>query len=88
MTLAVRTRLVRIGNSQGVRIPKPLLEQAGISDQVELEVQGSQIAIRPARQRRVGWREQLALMATTGDDRLLDGDQLAASTWDEEEWEW
>lgn len=47
MTLAMQTRIVRIGNSQGIRIPKPLLEQAGIGDRVEVEVQDGQIAIRP-----------------------------------------
>ncbi|WP_343424800.1 AbrB/MazE/SpoVT family DNA-binding domain-containing protein [Candidatus Amarolinea dominans] len=49
MTVAIQTRIVRIGNSQGIRIPKPLLEQAGIGDSVELEVHDGQISIRPAR---------------------------------------
>ena len=53
MTLAVQARIVRIGNSQGIRIPKPLLEQAGISEQVELEVHDGQISIRPARRARI-----------------------------------
>ena len=88
MTLAVQTRIVRIGNSQGIRIPKPLLEQAGISEQVELEVHDGQISIRPARRACAGWEERFVVMATMGDDRLLDGAQLAATGWDEEEWEW
>jgi len=37
MGTAIRTRIVRIGNSQGIRIPKPLLEQSGISEEVEEE---------------------------------------------------
>jgi antitoxin MazE len=88
MGIAVRTRIVRIGNSQGIRIPKPLLEQAGIADRVELEVQDGQIAIRPARNARAGWAERFAAMAAAGDDRLPDGAQLAATAWDAEEWEW
>ena len=88
MAIAVHTRIVRIGNSQGVRIPKPLLEQAGIGDRVELEVQDGQISIRPARRARAGWAEQYAAMAVAGDDRLLDGAQPAATAWDAEEWEW
>ena len=88
MALATQTRIVRIGNSQGVRIPKPLLEQAGIEDRVELEVQDGQISIRPARHVRAGWEERFASMATSGDDRLVDGDQPAATAWDREEWEW
>lgn len=88
MTTALQTRIVRIGNSQGVRIPKPLLEQAGIGDRVELEVHEGQISIRPARRARAGWEEHFAAMANAGDDRLLDGTQLAATAWDKEEWEW
>lgn len=85
--VAVRARVIRIGNSQGVRIPKPLLRQAGIDDHVELEVLEGQIAIRPARTVRAGWGEQFEAMAAAGDDRLLDGD-AGGTGWDAEEWEW
>jgi antitoxin MazE len=88
MTVAVQTRIVRIGNSQGVRIPKPLLKQAGISDRVELQVQDGHLTIHPLRQARAGWAARFAMMAAEGDDRLLDGDQSAATAWDGEEWEW
>ncbi len=88
MTIALQTRIVRIGNSQGVRIPKPLLEQAGIGEQVELEVHDGQISIRPARRVRAGWQAQFAAMALSGDDRPLDGASPAATAWDAEEWEW
>jgi len=88
MGLAMQTRIVRIGNSQGIRIPKTLLEQAGIGDRVELEVQEGQIAIRPARRLREHWAQAFAAMAVAGDDQLLDGPQAAATVWDEEEWEW
>ena len=43
----MRAKLVKIGNSQGIRIPKPLLEQTGIMGDVELEVDNYQIIIRP-----------------------------------------
>jgi antitoxin MazE len=88
MPIALQTRIVRIGNSQGIRIPKPLLEQAGIRDRVELEVHDGQISIRPARTRRTGWEARFAAMASAGDDQLLDGGQPAATSWDLEEWEW
>jgi antitoxin MazE len=87
MENALRTRIVRIGNSQGIRIPKPLLEQAGISDRVDLVVRDGQISIRPARRAREGWEEQFARMSRAGDDRLLD-EPAAATVWDAEEWEW
>jgi antitoxin MazE len=85
--VAVRTRLIRIGNSQGVRIPKPLLRQAGIGDHVELEVSEGQISIRPARSVRAGWGEQFAGMRGAGDDALLD-EGAPGGHWDAEEWEW
>ena len=46
MGAAIRTRIVKIGNSQGVRIPKVLLEQSGIHAEVEIEVQGDHLTIR------------------------------------------
>jgi len=50
----MRARIVKIGNSQGIRIPKPLLEQTGIMDDVELEVEQNQIIIRPVSNPRHG----------------------------------
>jgi antitoxin MazE len=83
----MRARVVRIGNSKGVWIPKPLLEQSGIGDEVELEAEDGQIVIRAVRHPREGWDAAFADMARTGDDKLLD-DAPSSSTWDEEEWEW
>jgi antitoxin MazE len=87
MSTIVRTRIIKIGNSQGIRIPKLLLEQANFPEEVELEVQESQIVIRPSHAIRYQWEEQFKLMAERGDDLLLD-DVPTATTWDEEEWEW
>ena len=84
----MKARIVRIGNSQGVRIPKPLLERAGLGTEVELEVQGEQIVIRSAERPRRGWEAAFCGMAETGDDALLDAESVAPSSWDEEEWEW
>ncbi len=84
----VNTRIVKIGNSQGIRIPKVLLEQSGLGEHVGLEVQPGLIIIRAAEHPRQGWDEQFRLMAQQGDDQLLDGDIPNLSKWDEEEWEW
>jgi antitoxin MazE len=83
----MKSRIVRIGNSQGIRIPKPVLEQAGLSDEVEIDVRGNTLVIRPARRPREGWDAAFRDMAARGDDALLDRD-LSSSKWDEEEWEW
>ncbi len=44
MGTAIRTQIVKVGNSQGIRIPKPLLEQSGIHT-VEIEVHGDRITL-------------------------------------------
>ncbi|MCW5850496.1 MAG: AbrB/MazE/SpoVT family DNA-binding domain-containing protein [Anaerolineae bacterium] len=84
---SVETRIVKIGNSQGIRIPKWLLEQSGLGEKVILEVQGNQIVIRRAKHPREGWAEQAKMMAEQGEDELL-LPEYSLTTWDEEEWEW
>lgn len=84
----MRTRIVRIGNSQGVRIPKPLLDQSGLGEEVELEVEEGKITIRAASQVREDWDRAFRAMAEHGDDALLDPGAIGSATWDEEEWEW
>jgi len=86
----MRVRLVRLGNSKGVRIPKVFLQEAGLGegDELEIEVEGGQITLRPVKGTRAGWEEAFKVMAERGDDHLLDEDMGRMSTWDEEEWQW
>jgi antitoxin MazE len=84
----MKTRIVRIGNSQGVRIPKLLLEQAGLNGEVEIRAVADGLVIRPVRKPRAGWAEAFREMARRGDDALLDDPPPNLSRWDEEEWEW
>lgn len=87
MSASIRTRIVRIGNSQGICIPKTLLEQSGIHSDVEIEVQGDQLIIRAAAlQLRNGWDIAFSSMATQRDDILLD--EASTTDWDQAEWEW
>ena len=88
MPSAVKARIIKIGNSQGVRIPKLLLDQADLGEEVELELLGEQIVIRPAHRARHDWADQFRAMAARGDDKLLDDKAVISTTWDEEEWEW
>ena len=82
----MKTRIVRIGNSQGVRIPKPLIEQIGLEGDVEMMVRDRSLIITPLGRPRAGWGEAFREMATRGDDRLLD--EPRGTRWDEKEWEW
>lgn len=83
----MKARIVRIGNSQGIRIPKPLLEESGLTVEVELEARPDQIVIRSVRRPRADWAEAFQAMAAHGDDMLRDS-TAEASAWDQEEWEW
>lgn len=76
--MSVKTRIIKIGNSQGIRIPKVLLEQAGLGEEVELDVSNHQILIRAVGKPRQGWDEAFRAMAEAGDDRLLDEDLTVA----------
>jgi antitoxin MazE len=88
MDTLVKTRLVKIGNSHGIRIPKWLLEQVGLAGEVEVEAQPGQLVIRPAQSARQGWDAQFQAMAQAGDDRLLDEEPATSTAWEAEEWEW
>jgi antitoxin MazE len=84
----MKARIVAIGNSKGIRLPKPLLEEAGLSGIVEVTVEDSSLVIKPVNSVRAGWDKAFAKMAARGDDKLLDSDAPALTTWDEREWQW
>ncbi len=84
----MKTRIVRIGNSQGVRIPKPLLDQAGLGPDAEVVVEADAglLTIRAAKPPRHGWDEAFARMAEKGDDAPVDSE--APTRFEAEDWEW
>lgn len=82
----MKTRLVKIGNSHGVRIPKPLIDQIGLGGEIDLLVRKDALVLRARRRPRAGWAAAFAAMHRAGHDRLLD--ETTASRWDDEEWEW
>ncbi|MEP6732703.1 MAG: AbrB/MazE/SpoVT family DNA-binding domain-containing protein [bacterium] len=81
----MRARIVRIGNSQGVRLSKLLLEQAGLTDEVELTAKAGQIVIAAARVARAGWADAARRLHAVAEDQigLPDGTRF-----DDSEWEW
>lgn len=83
----MKTTLISIGNSRGVRIPKPFIEQCGLADEVVMDVQDGMILIHSPRSPRAGWDEAFKQMAAEGDDKLLNGESIE-TRWDAEEWAW
>jgi len=83
----MKAELIKIGNSQGIRIPKPIIDQCGFKKIVNIEVRDNSLIISPVQQRRRGWDKAFALMHQHGDDRLIDAD-LIDSQFDDQEWTW
>lgn len=84
----MRTNIIRIGNSQGVRIPKILLEQSRLGTEVELEVEDKKIVISPASHPRQSWSGKMQSMAENRDDKMIDTGLPTPTRWDKDEWEW
>ena len=62
----------KMGNSQGILIPKPILKQLGLVDAADLQVNGNVIEIRPLKRNpREGWAQDSQRLAATGDDALV-----------------
>jgi antitoxin MazE len=77
----MQTKLIRIGNSQGVRIPKAVIEQAHLGEDLDIEVRGETVIIRPAHCLRGGWAEAAALCHDAKSDNLADWDATAGDDW-------
>ncbi len=82
----MKTRLVRIGNSRGVRLPKAIIAQAGLTEEVELGVRDGAVVIARATSARAGWASAANQMRQRDADRLLDAP--TPTRFDEKEWKW
>jgi len=82
----VSSKIIRIGNSRGVRIPKPLLEQAGLEGKVRLRVVDTGLLIEPREAAREGWGDAAKLMEERGEAGLLD--DPTSTQFDETDWTW
>jgi antitoxin MazE len=64
-----------MGNSHGVLIPKPILIQLGLEDEVEMDIENDALVIRrPRPEVRKGWAEASKAIALAGEDELVMGD--------------
>lgn len=83
----MKSMMIKIGNSQGMRFPKSVIEQCGFTGELELSVKGETLMVRAKRKPREGWAEDAVACAAAGDDELLLPDALA-NEFDEKEWKW
>jgi antitoxin MazE len=84
--MITKTRIVRIGNSRGIRVPKLLLDQADLPDEVELRAEPGRLVVRAAARPRAGWAAKARSMHEHRDDQLLDAS--TATRFDETDWRW
>jgi antitoxin MazE len=82
----MRARVVRIGNSRGVRLPKFVIEEAGLGEEVELRVRDGAVVIMSTARPRAGWDEAAKQMRQYDEDRLLA--EPTPTHFDEEDWKW
>lgn len=82
----MKAQIVRIGNSRGIRLPKVLIEEAQLDDEVDLQAEPGRIVIRKTTQPRAGWAAAARQMHEKNEDRLLD--KPTATRFDEKEWQW
>ena len=83
----MRTRLIRIGNSRGVRIPKALVEAAGLDASLRMRVVDTGLLLERVKDNpRAGWAEAARELEARGDGGLLD--DPIPTVFDESEWEW
>ena len=76
--------LSKIGNSQGIIIPKAIIEQCGLKEKIKMEVKNNCLIISSVNPRE-GWEEAILAAGNSDDDELLMGDYLEHG-WDEKEW--
>ena len=82
----MKVELIRVGNSRGIRIPKPIIEQCGFEDVVELQIESDRLVIAAARQPREGWEEAFRAAGSSDQDELWL--QAPSNQFDREEWRW
>ena len=82
----MKTKLVQIGNSRGIRIPKPLIEEARLEDEVDIHVREGSIIITSIAKARIGWAASAKKLHDQKGDSLIDSH--TATSFDETEWKW
>jgi antitoxin MazE len=81
----MKSQIIQIGNSQGIRIPKVLLEDSRISGEVDLELHPDGILIRKTQKARDGWDEAFRRMAENDEDEITDD---TPTEFEKKEWQW
>lgn len=82
----MRTQIIQIGNSQGIRIPKVLLEESGITAEVDIELHPDGLVLKNAKKPRAGWDEAFRKAADSEDDTA--DLAMTLNDFDKKDWQW
>jgi antitoxin MazE len=82
----MKAKLIQIGNSQGVRLPKPFIKEARLEEEVDIQVREGSIIISSMKAPRTGWEESARLIHDRKVDTLLD--PPTQTHFEQSEWEW
>jgi len=82
----MKAHIVRIGNSRGIRLPKTLLQEAQLEEEVELQAEPGRILILKSAKPRAGWAEAACRMRERNEDHPLD--PSIPTNFDKDEWKW
>jgi len=81
--------LVKIGNSQGIRIPKPLIQQAHLEGkELDIQVVNQGILVTPSKKPREGWEKSIELILKNKSVETADSEWLDAELTADENLEW
>ena len=83
----MKAAVVKTGNFREIRIPKVVLEQCRIGDEVSMEIDNQKLVISQTSNAHEGWAESFQTMAKLGDNSLPVHDAEPDSSWNEAEWE-
>jgi antitoxin MazE len=84
--MQMKARLVQIGNSRGIRLPKPIIEEAQLADEVDIHVREGSIVITSMAKPRAGWADSAKKLRDQNADVLMDS--YVATQFDESDWKW
>lgn len=84
----MRSRIIKIGNSRGILIPKALIKKTGLGAEAQIRVERNTLVVQPVARPRTGWDAAFKKMADTGDDTLLDSEVHLLTSWEKAEWQW
>ncbi|HLP45664.1 MAG TPA: AbrB/MazE/SpoVT family DNA-binding domain-containing protein [Candidatus Kapabacteria bacterium] len=81
-------KLVQIGNSQGIRLPKTIIDQFNFNDSIEAVIKREGLLLRKKTKPRAGWKAQILKEIKKGGCLEMLIPDNVQNEFDESEWQW